>query len=491
MEKDIEYEINILFILKSLFKLKTIRNIIISGIVFGVLFLCYSKYRIPEQYTSQISMYVNNNTNISKLEKVEVNDINASQKIVESCAVILKDDIVMKEISNRLLEGYSYDDVSKAFNIKLKDGKYYIPADDLKNVISFSVVNETEILNAKVKTKSPEMSFAVLKAIMDIAPDMIERIINGGKIEPIGEPRIPEQKSSPNNTKSALLGGFTGVFIMLAFYVICIMFDNKIKTGEDLKQRCNIPVFSEIPLYNNKKVKKYFRGKKKYTDVKTEENAFSVTEAYNSLCSNLLFSCRVNENKVIVVSSSYIGDGKSATAYRIAEKLSSLCNSVLLVDCDMRRPSLNHKINTDNKTGLSTILSGETDFGSTVLKISEKFNIVTSGPTPPNVTEAVSSRYMDELMEECLEKYDYIILDTPPINMVNDACILSKYSSGILFVVKSDYTKYKDIEKAEDNLRLVGSKIMGIVVNGVNENNIYSYKYKNYKYYGTNSSAVD
>lgn len=480
MEKDVNYEIDILNILKGLCKFSIIRNVIMSGILFGVIAFCYSKFYVPEQFTSQISMYVNNNTDISKLEKIEVSDISASQKMVESCTVILRDDIVMKKISDKIFEKYSYDEIADIFNVKSEDGKYCITADSLRSVISYSIINETEILNAKVTTKSPDMSFDICKAIMEIAPDMIGRIINGGNIEPIGQPVYPEQKTSPNNKKNAVFGGLAGAFFMLVFYITYILFDNKVKNAEDLKKRYNIPVLSEIPLYNDESEASKINGN---TDERSNKNDFSVTEAYNSLCSNLLFSCSVNESRVIVVSSSYIGDGKSTTAYRIAEKLSNLCSNVMLIDCDMRRPSLHRRINSDNKIGLSSVLRGETDFENAVLNLNDKLNIITSGPNPPNVAEAISSKYMDELIEKALEKYEYVILDTPPVNMVNDACILSKYSSGILFVVKADDTKYKDIEKAENNLRLVGSRMMGIVINGIEEKDIYSYKYKNYKYY--------
>lgn len=485
--------IDIGLILLKLCNFRTIRNIVLCGIICGICAFAYSEFYIPEQYTSQVYMYVNNNAVVTSNGKVEVNDINASQKIVESCIVILKDDIVMEEIGKRLLENYSADEIGKAFSImQNEDGGNYISSAEIKKTISLTHVNETEVLNVSVTTKSPEISLAVCEYVANIAPEMVKRVIDGGRIEAIGEPRLPASKSSPNNTKNCILGILAGAFVSLAYYLLKILFDNKIKNTEEFNQRYDIPVFAEIPIYKNPEYKDK-RKRIKNTDNSLPDNdSFPVVEAYNSLCSNILFSCRANDCRVIIVSSSESGAGKSTIAYHIAESLNNIVGNVLLVDCDMRKPNIHKKLKKENKRGLSSILNGMTDFEDAVSKDKNGLSVITAGPAPSNVAEILASRYMDEFIEKCLERFNYVIIDTPPVNIVNDASILTKYGAGVTFVARSGITRYKDMERAAETLRIVDSKITGVVINGVTAENAYysRYKYYNSEYGSTSKKTV-
>lgn len=482
-----EINIDIGLILVKLCNFKTIRNIIILGAVCGICAFSFSKFCIPEQFTSQVYMYVNNNAIVTTGGKVEINDINASQKIVESCIVILKDNVVMEEIGNMLLENYNINEINKAFTTETdKDGKIYIPVSEISRTINLSGVNETEVLNVSVTTKSPEISLAVCEYVADIAPEMVKRVIDGGRIEAIGAPRLPESKSSPNNTKNCMVGVFTGVFVSLAYYILKILLDNKIKNSEEFNQRYDIPVFAEIPLYKNSGFTGKKRGKSADNNLPDAES-FPVVEAYNSLCSNILFSCRANDCKVIIVSSSEAGAGKSTIACRIAESLNNIVGNVLLVDCDMRKPNIHKKLKKENKRGLSSVLNGMADFDNTVVKDKNGLSVITAGPTPSNVAEILSSKYMDEFIEKCVQKFSYVIIDTPPVNIVNDASILTKYGAGVTFVARSGITRYKDMERAAETLKLVDSKITGVVINGVTAENVY---YSRYKYYSSEYSSA-
>lgn len=488
-----EINIDVGHILVKLCNFKTIRNILILGAICGICAFLFSKFCIPEKFTSQVYMYVNNNAVVTTGGKVEINDINASQKIVESCIVILKDGVVMEEVGNMLLENYDINEINKAFTTKTdEDGKIYIPVSEISGTINLSDVNETEVLNVSVTTKSPEMSLAVCEYVADIAPEMVKRVIDGGRIEAIGEPRLPERKSSPNNGKNCMVGVFAGVFASMAYYVLKILLDNKIKSADEFSQRYDIPVFAEIPLYKNSEFASKKKGNKSTGNNLPDEDSFSVVEAYNSLCSNILFSCRANDCRVIIVSSSESGAGKSTIAYHIAESLNNIVGNVLLVDCDMRKPNIHKKLKKENKRGLSSILNGMTDFEDAVSKDKNGLSVITAGPAPSNVAEILASRYMDEFIEKCLERFNYVIIDTPPVNIVNDASILTKYGAGVTFVARSGITRYKDMERAAETLRIVDSKITGVVINGVTAENAYysRYKYYNSEYGSTSKKTV-
>ena len=489
-----EDTIDLGFILLKLWNFKTIRNIILFSILCGICAFAFSKYCIDEQFTSYVNMYVNNNSVVTNGGKVDVGDINASQKIVESCTVILKDDIVMDEIAKRLIKSYSDSEISEAFFVNVNEnGKREIPISQIKKSINISGVNETEVLSVSVTTKSPEISLAVCEYVVDIAPDMVKRVIDGGRIEAVGKPRLPLSKSYPDNNKNALKGFLVGAFLIIGYYVLKILLDNKITNREEFNTRLSYSVLAEIPFYKNENLDKRIRNKKKRKKNSEipDKDSFDVVEAYNSLCSNILFSCRANDTKVIILSSSEAGAGKSTISCRIAESLNNSVGNVLLIDCDMRRPTVHKKFNLENKKGLSTILSGIDNLKDIIFKKQNGINVITSGPTPPNVAEILSSKYMDEIMNECIEKYNYIIIDTPPINIVNDAAILSKYGNGVIFVARSGSTRYNDLKKAEHILKIADTQVSGVVINAIEaENQSYGKygKYGRYSYYSQNNT---
>lgn len=150
----------------------------------------------------------------------------------------------------------------------------------------------------------------------------------------------------------------------------------------------------------------------------------------------------------------------------------------MLVDCDMRKTNIHKVFKIGNKLGLSNVLSGMASIDDVIVKDKNGLNIVTSGPSPSNIAEILASKYMDDFIEICTRRFKYVIIDTAPLNIVNDASILSKYSGGVTFVVKSGRTRYKDVEKAGEILKLAGSKITGIVINGVEAKSGYYSRYK-------------
>jgi len=223
--------------------------------------------------------------------------------------------------------------------------------------------------------------------------------------------------------------------------------------------------------------------------------AFQVTEAYKNLRTNLTFALSTKQNKIIAVSSSLASEGKSTVAANIAITLAQTSSKVLLVDCDLRKP-VQHKIfKVKNTKGLSTLMGGIHSFKEVVNEqVIDSLDIVTCGPIPPNPSEMLASDNMKVLLEELSKYYDYIILDTPPINVVTDALTLVNSIAGILLVAKQGQSTYDALGEAIDAIKFANGSILGVVVNNVNiTGGKYNYKNKyKYKYnyaYGENSST--
>ena len=199
-------------------------------------------------------------------------------------------------------------------------------------------------------------------------------------------------------------------------------------------------------------------------------------EAYRSLRSNIEYSSFDDEYRAIVVTSSVPGEGKSTTSGNLAIALAQSRNSVLLVDCDMRKPSIHKKFKISNAAGTAELLLRKRLFEEVANKHNENLTIITAGKIPPNPSEMLASRAMTAFIEEMKKEFKYIILDTPPLQAVTDAQVLSTKADGVLLVVRAGSTKKDAILNSVDLIEKVHGKIIGTVLNGVeNKKNSYYY----------------
>ena len=212
-----------------------------------------------------------------------------------------------------------------------------------------------------------------------------------------------------------------------------------------------------------------------------EKKPKSITaEAYRTLRTNIQYSSFDKEVRVIVVTSSEAGEGKSTTAGNLAISFSQAQKKTIMIDCDLRKPSLHKKFRISNMVGLSDLLKGRESLKEAVHKYNDYLDILTSGKVPPNPAEMLGSRSMENLLEKLKEEYDMIIIDSAPLQAVTDAQILSRKADGTIIVVRAEKTKRDSVIQAKELLKKVDANILGIVLNGVE-----NIRKKYYYYYGT------
>lgn len=210
---------------------------------------------------------------------------------------------------------------------------------------------------------------------------------------------------------------------------------------------------------------------------------FATVEAYKMIRTNLLFLLSQSKEKSITVSSAGVSEGKSTSAINIAVVFSQLGRRVLLIDADMRKPSVHKNLHLSNKNGLGSILAGFSSLEEATTNVGDNLDVITAGPTPPNPSELLGSQQMADLLEKLNEIYDYIIIDTPPVNTVPDALIVAPRTSGILFVVRDFVTPHAEFQKALSSIEFAGVRMLGVVLNASSANNMKrSYKYDAYHY---------
>ena len=202
-------------------------------------------------------------------------------------------------------------------------------------------------------------------------------------------------------------------------------------------------------------------------------------EAYRSLRTSIKFSSVDKPIKTIVVTSSIPGEGKSTISGNLAITLSQSGARVLLIDCDLRKPSIHKKFRVVNDLGLTDILVDKCSLKDVIKKIDEYLFMITAGTIPPNPSEIVGSNSMEDLIKELSLSSDYIVMDTPPVIPVTDPLLLAAKSDATIIVVRARKTKEKIIRQAYDELIKVNSNIIGSILNDSETKTNNSY----YEYY--------
>lgn len=230
------------------------------------------------------------------------------------------------------------------------------------------------------------------------------------------------------------------------------------------------------------------RQTRKEVPIITGKTDFSVTEAYKAARTNLLSTLQNRNGKRIIVTSAAPGEGKTANCCNLGITMANTHSRVLILDCDLRKPVLHKCFERSCVPGLSDLLAGIAEDISEVVQNTEyaNINIISGGTIPTNAAELLSSHKMNALLNTLSQEYDYILLDTPSVNLVADALILSTMTDGVIFIVKQGRTTHPELSHALASLKFVNAKVLGMILNGVGPGT-YGKKlgYKKYRKYYT------
>lgn len=203
-----------------------------------------------------------------------------------------------------------------------------------------------------------------------------------------------------------------------------------------------------------------------------------VSEQYRTIRTNLEFASVDKELETLLVTSSGPSEGKSMTTANLAVVYAQQGKKTLLIDADLRKPTVHYTFRLDNLKGLSSILVGESDWEDTITTSDvENLDVISCGPIPPNPSELLGSRRMQALLQEANKQYDIIIFDAPPVLAVTDAQILANTVDGTLLVIRSNQSEFEQVNKAKEILKSAQGKLLGTVLNDRDK------KATNYHYY--------
>ncbi len=214
----------------------------------------------------------------------------------------------------------------------------------------------------------------------------------------------------------------------------------------------------------------------------TRHVPFAVVEAYKAIRTNLTFLLSSSETKVFGITSPEAGEGKSTTSVNMAIAFSQLGDKVLLIDADMRKSSIHKKLKLENTAGLSNILAGFNRYTEVINHISDTLDVITAGQVPPNPSELLGSTRFKELVETVGKEYSYVIIDTPPVDVVTDALVIAPHTAGLVLVVKDQITPTDSINRAIEAAKFANINLLGAIMNAANPKSGRGYGYRKYGY---------
>ena len=307
---------------------------------------------------------------------------------------------------------------------------------------------------------------------------------NVGNARVIASALVPGNPISPKIPLNLALGGFLGILLGVGTALILEAMDKSLKTLDEAKRLLGYPLLGTIPRVDEKD--------KDRQELPVLNNPYSpASTAFEILQTNLGFTMSDKALKVIVVSSSMPGEGKSFVSANLAVAMAQLGRRVLLIDADMRRPRQQEIWNVPNMIGLSNVLVGQAALHGSTAEALVTLDVLTSGKIPPNPLALLESQRMARLVKDASLDYDFVIIDAPPLTAVADALNIGKLADGMLLVVRPGVANTGSVNAAKSLLEQSGQQVLGMVVNGVTAENSYGGYYYSKGYYGMNPTQMN
>src|SRR5438270_6227763 len=304
----------------------------------------------------------------------------------------------------------------------------------------------------------------------------VSAALKSSNIRVVDPARVPTYPSKPNVPRNLLLGILLGLIsgVGLAFGVE--MMDNTVRTPEQVQVVSALPSLGIVPMSipfsangsNARSGKLLAQSSKSKVEIISHSHPKSeIAESYRALRTSILLSALGSPPQVILVTSALPQEGKTTTAVNCAIVLAQQGGRVLLVDADLRRPSVHHSLGLRASGGLSTLLTGRNQLDELIMcapQMSHLF-VLPAGPTPPQPAELLSSDLMKQFIKTWRGQFDHIVIDTPPALSVTDAVALSVEADSVILVIRSGTTSKEALRRARDLLLRVNAKVTGVVVN--------------------------
>jgi capsular exopolysaccharide synthesis family protein len=341
------------------------------------------------------------------------------------------------------------------------------------------------------RRKSVEDRYNILRTRLS-ASELSGRMtgkIEATNVKPLDPALVPTEPVSPKLRVNVAGAAILSLVLGFGLVLLIVFLDRSVKNVADAQQATGVPVLGVVPMLEDLGGGREDDRKR---DLYVHENPISnVAECCRSLRTNILFSSADRPLKTIVVSSASPREGKTTCVIYLGTTMAQSGQRVLLIDTDMRKPRLHSLAGGSRTVGLSNLILGDRDYDE-VIKSTDVPNmfVLPCGPLPPNPAELLMGHRFEKILAELNQRFDRVILDSPPLQPVTDAVLLSKQTDGVILVIQAGKTLREDIKRSANKIRSVGGAIFGVIVNAIEASDRDGYYYSYYGY-GTKTPGSD
>ena len=465
----------------AIYLLKRIWLVIICAVI-GFGYMYWQAKKAPNTYTTSGTMFVTNaNPNLVNYGYANSSDFYSAVSIVNVYSEVIKTNAVMQKILECRLETEGEDGTTEE---QLLCQKYPgLTAAYIRGVISMASINDTPMVRVTCRTTNPQLSADICNSVLQVAPAALFDIVGAGNAKVQDYAPVPAGPNARNDQAQGMTGALIGAVAAAALLVLLFLLNSRVEDSTELTENYTPPLLASV---------RRLPGDEKNPDsfLLGEQSNMELEESYAKLRMNLLYTLVGKDRRTVLVTSAVSGEGKSTIAANLAISAGMSGKKVLLVDADMRRACQRDIFHYDSQAqGLSDLLIGTVKLEDVILSsIRDNLDVLPAGGMPPNPSELLESQAMKDLLADLETKYDLVLLDAPPINIVSDPLALSSLAAGGLFVVRQHFSDHKEIRKALTAAELTGLELLGFVFYGekIHQGSYYSrryYHYKGYYYY--------
>lgn len=401
--------------------------------------------------------------------------------------VVTKDNTntVDSVVSARIAKSFPYILRSGGLESRIRKELGLVNGSALPASLTASSMEDTNLLTVTAVSSSDTQGQQVINALIQYLPDYVTEVVGNVTLTTIDQTGLTDQASNALSIpKTVVKGCILGILAVLVILFLLAYNDSTIRRYEDLKKHLNIPCLGTIPLTKFKKRKQKFDSRILMTNDKIPA---TFLEAMNALKTRTEKEMKEKKVETLLVSSSVPGEGKTTVSLNLAIAFAERDKKVLLIDGDLRNPSLHTNLEMNQKdiqVGIADVLRGKAEPGEAIINYKDStLDLILGRKSVGNASELLSSRKMQQTIEELADYYDYVIIDTPPAAMMSDASELAAFVDGALYVIRQDYAQIKYITEGISLLSDTGIQVLGCVLNCA-ENGFGSYGYGKYGKYG-------
>lgn len=359
--------------------------------------------------------------------------------------------------------------------------------------ITAEVLEGTNLLILSVTADNPKDAIDIIRIIMDNYTEVAIYTIGNAVLSVLEEPAIPYSPNNYLDTRGAMKKGFlAGALICILLFGLLSYMKNSVKQEKEIEKKLDARSLGAISYeYKYKTVRDFIAHKKGSVLVDNPISGFPFVESYKKLAAKVEYQMGKADRKVLVVTSASENEGKSTVAANLAITLAEQGKKVILLDGDIRRPSqfLIFELSVDEKNEIGEFLKGSGNLQDIMMKTSRKNLYFLGGRNCySSSTEMLQTDKLPKMLNACRKYADYVIIDTPPAGLLGDAQIFALAADAVLLVARQNFMLAEEINDILDDFRANGSKVLGVVLNGVQSfSNIIdsSGRYGKYGHYGS------